>query len=393
MATVGPGGLQVKLQSNNVCGNPVCRRIAPKHKCARCMSICYCSRECQLSHYSVHKMPCKAIAAQFLGVDNLRFLGFEPQDAEDRHIIMAITTIAEQLERTMPLPSCMVHPDAPLSHFHEGILPLLPAHKEGDCLIDADQTYAGVVLSQRLLQTMLLRANLRMGDVLYSITTRDGVARAVLARDPDSADRVLMYTPLIPMLRPSQGAAMGSISVASLIRWRRSTMCAHASASDLTQFTPTERASIAQELLFLADQTAFPTMQLARAMGVRGALVLHVTEHNLCWQFRPRFFLREMGEEVLRAIDNYDPDQAIVTLTMGSIISSEDNPTTVLLVNPLHVARAFHQQVLEPKVLANMRATCYQSPCQAEYDMLHARQSQKAAHCSDMGVAIDESEA
>jgi len=41
------------------CGNPSCVEGGTK-RCARCLKICYCSRECQVAHHHIHKATCRA---------------------------------------------------------------------------------------------------------------------------------------------------------------------------------------------------------------------------------------------------------------------------------------------------------------------------------------------
>jgi hypothetical protein len=45
-----------KEDKNALC--PKCNKPAP-HKCSKCLAVCYCSRECQLSHWPEHKTHCK----------------------------------------------------------------------------------------------------------------------------------------------------------------------------------------------------------------------------------------------------------------------------------------------------------------------------------------------
>jgi hypothetical protein len=82
---------------------------------------------------------------------------------------------------------------------------------------------------------------------------------------------------------------------------------------------------------------------------------------------------------VLRAVDNYDTQQAVVTLTQGAAVAAAEgsSATTVLLVNPLHVAKAFFEQSVDQSVLDAVNAKQYQTPCHLELASLLQRQQQK----------------
>jgi ankyrin repeat protein len=47
------------LESKQSCANPDCAE-GGKKRCARCRKVRYCSRECQLAHFRVHKKTCQA---------------------------------------------------------------------------------------------------------------------------------------------------------------------------------------------------------------------------------------------------------------------------------------------------------------------------------------------
>merc|ERR1712195_49310 len=46
------------LESKSSCANPECVKGGEK-RCARCLKVRYCSRECQVAHFRTHKVICK----------------------------------------------------------------------------------------------------------------------------------------------------------------------------------------------------------------------------------------------------------------------------------------------------------------------------------------------
>ena len=53
-------------QNSEICGNPDCKNTCSKDKvmvCAKCKSTPYCSRDCQVKHWKVHKKLCKSLNA------------------------------------------------------------------------------------------------------------------------------------------------------------------------------------------------------------------------------------------------------------------------------------------------------------------------------------------
>eukprot|EP00045_Choanoeca_perplexa_P012363 m.134757 g.134757 ORF g.134757 m.134757 type:complete len:388 (-) comp15978_c0_seq4:324-1487(-) len=374
MANTGPQeqSLRVTLQQQNICGNPGCATPQPKHKCARCMSICYCSRECQLQHYPAHKGPCKAIAAQFHSVPVATFIGFDPADVEDRAVVLQITATAKSMDAiaSSKTPVTTPKPDMPLEEYNESVLPLLPAHKDEDSLINSEGQYIGVELPPKVLESMIMRAELRECDTVFALSMTCGTARVVVSKASGSLS---LYTPNIPVFSPD---STKQVSLTALVRWRRASL-SKAEAS-VAEMSPTDKASICQELLHLLDKTVYPTLQLVRALHMRGALMIQADETSLAWQFKPRSMLASMGDEVLRAVDNYDTQQAVVTLTQGSAVATDgSSATTVLLVNPLHVAKAFFEQAVDQNVLTAVSAKQYQTPCHLELASLLQRQQQK----------------
>eukprot|EP00730_Choanoeca_flexa_P000598 TRINITY_DN10262_c0_g1_i3.p1 TRINITY_DN10262_c0_g1~~TRINITY_DN10262_c0_g1_i3.p1 ORF type:complete len:309 (+),score=48.56 TRINITY_DN10262_c0_g1_i3:373-1299(+) len=259
MANNGPQeqSLRVTLQQQNVCGNPGCAAPNPKHKCARCMSICYCSRECQLQHYPTHKGPCKAIAAQFHSVPNATFIGFDPVDVEDRAIVLQITATAKELDEAASSTSAITQPqpDWPLSRYCESVLPLLPAHKDDDTLVNADGHYTGVDLAPKVLESMIMRAELRQFDTVFALSMTCGTARVVVSK---SGGRLELYTPVIPVFAAASSGK--NVSLSSLVKWRRASLSK--SQANIAEMTATDRSSICQELLHLLDKTVYPTLQV-----------------------------------------------------------------------------------------------------------------------------------
>jgi hypothetical protein len=51
------------LEARTHCTTPGCDGIGAK-KCAGCLNVYYCTRECQLSHWSTHKAECRQSAGK-----------------------------------------------------------------------------------------------------------------------------------------------------------------------------------------------------------------------------------------------------------------------------------------------------------------------------------------
>ena len=58
--------LEVRLcDATDVCAK--CGAMAVTSKCSRCLRVCYCNKQCQEKHWSVHKKICKTPAQQEAG--------------------------------------------------------------------------------------------------------------------------------------------------------------------------------------------------------------------------------------------------------------------------------------------------------------------------------------
>ena len=58
--------LEVRLcDATDVCAK--CGAMAVTSKCSRCLRVCYCNKQCQEKHWSVHKKVCKTPAQQEAG--------------------------------------------------------------------------------------------------------------------------------------------------------------------------------------------------------------------------------------------------------------------------------------------------------------------------------------
>jgi hypothetical protein len=57
--TVGGGGLERRVVSPHKCANSGCVRVTPNMMhCNQCRQTRYCSRECQVKHWPIHKIVC-----------------------------------------------------------------------------------------------------------------------------------------------------------------------------------------------------------------------------------------------------------------------------------------------------------------------------------------------
>ena len=57
--TVGGGGLERRVVSPPKCANSGCARVTPNMtRCDQCRQMRYCSRECQVQHWPIHKIVC-----------------------------------------------------------------------------------------------------------------------------------------------------------------------------------------------------------------------------------------------------------------------------------------------------------------------------------------------
>jgi len=57
-ATCTTDTLFAEIADSNRCGWPPCPQSGCKHTCKRCMKATYCGRECQVSHWTLHKPDC-----------------------------------------------------------------------------------------------------------------------------------------------------------------------------------------------------------------------------------------------------------------------------------------------------------------------------------------------
>ncbi|EGD82954.1 hypothetical protein PTSG_03589 [Salpingoeca rosetta] len=363
-STVAPQ-LSVMLQDSTRCGNPSCKARRPKHKCARCMSICYCSKDCQLSHYPNHKAMCKAIAQQFCVVSPPNTIGYDPKDPEEQAIVQSLQEQAH--EET---------PDG------ERFFPLIFPHKEMSRCVDAQGEYVGVPVDAETLKDSLTTGGLHPGT-LYSLPLFCGVARLAVKSGPQSVP----YTPQTATI----DAKSTKIGLADLIAWRRSSMRKKngASVTDMARkATPMDNANLVLELLCLLDKTVFPTLQLLRALRVKGALIVQAEQHELSWQFVHEQDLQDFGREVKHCLDSYDLNSAVVTLTSGECVDPT-RQATVLMLTPLHVSQAFHEQQVDPSIVTAVGARRHRLTQSPLLYRLIKRQKEKLSP----GSLVDESEA
>eukprot|EP00043_Microstomoeca_roanoka_P002848 m.40938 g.40938 ORF g.40938 m.40938 type:complete len:391 (+) comp11765_c1_seq1:708-1880(+) len=358
--------LSVLLQDDTHCGNPACREGKPRHKCARCMSICYCSKECQLAHYAVHKTVCKTIAAKFCMVREPTFIGFNPMDPEDLSLVAKLD--AEKHKENAQ---------------KELFYPILAPHVDDfKAALSPSGEYIGMRMSSEILRETLNRADLRAGKALYNVPLFCGVAR--LSQKVDI--RFIPYVPKISTIVPSTT----KVGLNDLIAWRRSSMKKQdkGEASPKTPTTPMDNANLILELLCLLDKTVFPTLQLFRALNQKGALVVHADKHELSWQYVNVLDLKDFGREVKQCVDSYDINASVVTLTSGSCIDPL-NKATVLMLTPLHVSQAFHEQQVDQTIMSAVGATRHHLPQSSILYKLIKRNKERI----NPGEVIDESEA
>ena len=63
--SAGGGKLPQLCDATDVCAK--CGAMAVTSKCSRCLRVCYCNKQCQEKHWSVHKKICKTPAQQEAG--------------------------------------------------------------------------------------------------------------------------------------------------------------------------------------------------------------------------------------------------------------------------------------------------------------------------------------
>jgi len=368
---VGARTLRVSSQRPDECGNPSCGARMPRHKCARCLSACYCSRECQQAHYDQHKASCKSIARQFCKIADASFIGYDITDGSDIEIVDSLHMHA-RLER------------AGDAEWEEMLLPVFPDHSSDGLRLDDVGAYAGVSMQAAALRDALNRAHPLPG-VVYNIPLLSGMARAHVNTAPKDGPRLSVPTRVT--LR-----AAASTSLPDLLRWRVSSVSRQSDKDGL--LSDRDTALVAQELLCLVDKTVFPTLQLMRAKGQRGALRIVVNKHAMGWSFEAEEELDDAGEEIRRCVASYDLDSAVPTLTTGEMIGGGgDDAHDMFLLSPLHGLEALHQQTLAAELLKPMGAAMYRHATQESIDALLRRQRSKYSTPVSVSPDLDESEA
>jgi hypothetical protein len=68
-AHAGPSEQVQYLEVRTHCANTGCDGAGIK-KCAGCLKVCYCARECQVAHWSAHKTVCQRSAERVMGKSN-----------------------------------------------------------------------------------------------------------------------------------------------------------------------------------------------------------------------------------------------------------------------------------------------------------------------------------
>eukprot|EP00049_Salpingoeca_infusionum_P005250 m.90212 g.90212 ORF g.90212 m.90212 type:complete len:374 (+) comp12912_c0_seq1:215-1336(+) len=342
-----PARLSVVLETKDVCGNPACEVAQPRHKCARCMSICYCSKECQVSHYPDHKSLCKQIAAKFCVVAEPAFIGYDPHDVIDQQLLQEVSGSMEQTDDGRLLPVFFPHKGQATDHIGS----------EGQYLgVSVDKDTALGVIEEQIADTT-------DPDQVHLVPLLSGVGRLQQVRGPSEPT---FHSPKIFTLQ-SKGVKG---NLCDLILWRRTSLSKDGIVPDQRtspKHSPTDNANLVLELVCLLDKTVYPTLQLMRAIGNPGALVVRADENLLTWQFKSRYELRAFGENVLQSIATQDTSSQIVTLTSGECIDPHAN-STVLMMSPLHVMEAFHRQKIPGNIPRMLGARVFDF---AQRDQLH----------------------
>ena len=125
--------------------------------------------------------------------------------------------------------------------------------------------------------------------------------------------------------------------------------------------TPMDNANLVLELLCLIDKTVFPTLQLFRALNQKGALVVQAEGRELAWRYVHADDIKSFGRSVCECIDSYDINSTVVTLTSGECVDKA-NKSTVLMLTPLHVSQAFHEQQIDSSIASAVGARKHQLP-------------------------------
>eukprot|EP01147_Barroeca_monosierra_P008600 gene8600-1019_t len=317
--------LTVQLKGASRCGNPECTELNPKHKCARCMSICYCSKDCQLSHFKEHQPLCNSIAPHLCLVKEPTLLSYDADDEEDCNIYADLNEERGNLNMQ-----------------GEYFYPVIVQNQHAQRIVDKQGKYMGAFIPRsnmiKSISAITTASQHHRDSLIYNIPMFSGVARI----SNKYSHRLTPYVPKIYVFSSEDN----SESLDHLVKWRRSSLRKPNIAVSLDDHQPTtakENAALFIELLCLLDKTVFPTLQLFRAIGKRRVLVIEAHEFEISWQLTHPSQLLAYDPLINTRIEECNIDKSIFMLAYGTRIDRRFD-TPVLMQIPLHICQAFHEQ-------------------------------------------------
>eukprot|EP00055_Hartaetosiga_balthica_P009193 m.36083 g.36083 ORF g.36083 m.36083 type:complete len:416 (+) comp6644_c0_seq3:281-1528(+) len=314
--------LSIAVNDSNGCGNPGCNATHVPHKCSRCLSVRYCSRECQVAHWQSHRPVCEELSRRFNVVPHSRFLAYVPGDSRT-------TPAVDRLDK-------LNHESVSPRSLLFSVIVETSNEDEPDSPISSDEL-------NHLLQTQLRK------NCAYVIPTDSGLARVMYIATsalPEVADVCVISASL-----PSR------MDLYTYVTRRNYAKRKHGdgSSTDSLDAPPSkqEMASSIFESLVLFDKSVFPTLQLFRLMKQTIAIGIVANNDELLWAVLSLDQLKNYEEKIVQTVLETNLEDEFVILVYGTLIDkSEDD--TVMLVLPMQAALAFHTQHVDAHVVEEL---------------------------------------
>eukprot|EP00056_Hartaetosiga_gracilis_P003369 m.63180 g.63180 ORF g.63180 m.63180 type:complete len:417 (+) comp11428_c0_seq4:51-1301(+) len=321
------GGIDVEKGTVRCCF-PSCNSINAPHKCSRCLSVRYCSRECQVAHWPEHRSMCEEMSRKFNAVPLPRFLAYSPSDKRTAPVVDRLDKLTHESF-------------SPRSLFFSVIVETSNVEAV-DSLLSTKEI------------TSVLQSELRQ-NCSYAIPTDAGLARVMYSSTSPELPQVPDVCTVSASL-PSRVDLNTYISNRCYAKHKHdSTVGTNTDAEQYSSPTKSDMAMAVFETLVLIDKTVFPTIQLFRLMRQRVALGVVANQNELIWALLSLDQLAIYDEKIVSTAKTYNVDEEFVILVNGSLIDeSEDD--TVMLVLPLQAALAFHKQHVEESVKSDIGA-------------------------------------